>query len=630
MFRCFLNKHYPNHTLICLFVIIFSSAIFFSMSRNVTGQFFGGWPTSFSGGNGFYSTGLPGYGSYMTGSSLFSSLTSFSYGGQNLYGTSPYMSTSINYGSVFGGTGGFSPLTFQSSQGASFSPYYNSGFGQTISSFAPSGWGFSSPGFAYQPFSSFGSTSQYTGGIQSNNSYRSYSGTQSFGATGSSLFGGSNNWYSGSIMNPLTWAQPSALSYTSYPVSQSNGNNSELAEMPPVSQDNGDGEEYVSNQIIVKFHSDVTKEKQKMIYDKHGCKELYESEYAGFKVVEIPAGSTVEEMVNKYMQEAEVEYAEPNYIRHSHLVPNDRYFSYQWHHPLMKNTSAWDLGRGTGVTVALLDSGVAYRTSGTYVQASDLAGTSFRTGWDFVNSDPYPDDDNGHGTHMAGCIAQSTNNYIGVAGVAYGATILPVKVMDNTGSVSIADEVDGIYYAVNNGAHIINLSLGGEGTSESEETAINYAVDNGVVVICSAGNSGSSTLEYPASYSQSISVSAVRYDKTLASYSNYGSAIDICAPGGDISVDQNFDFYGDGILQQTHDGTNLSTFYYYFMEGTSPAAALVSGVAALVIGKSTSNLSPQQVKTILSSSSTDLGAVGWDQYYGAGLVNSYNALLITN
>jgi serine protease len=335
-------------------------------------------------------------------------------------------------------------------------------------------------------------------------------------------------------------------------------------------------------------------------------------------------------MVSRYLQEAEVEYAEPNYVRHSHLVPNDRYFSYQWHHSLMKNTSAWDLGRGTGVIVALLDSGVAYRTSGEYVQASDLVGVLFKTGWDFVNSDPYPDDDNGHGTHMAGCIAQSTNNYIGVAGVAYGATILPVKVMDNTGSVSIANEVDGIYYAVNNGAHIINLSLGGEGTSESEEEAVSYAVDNGVVVICSAGNSGSSTPEYPASYSQSISVSAVRYDKTLAPYSNYGSAVDICAPGGDISVDQNFDFYGDGILQQTHDGTNLSTFYYYFMEGTSPAAALVSGVAALVIGKSTSILSPQQVKATLSSSSTDLGALSWDQYYGAGLVNSYNALLITN
>jgi serine protease len=201
--------------------------------------------------------------------------------------------------------------------------------------------------------------------------------------------------------------------------------------------------------------------------------------------------------------------------------------------------------------------------------------------------------------------------------------------MDETGSVSIADEVDGIYYAVNNGAHIINLSLGGEGTSVTEEAAIEYAVNNGVVVICSAGNAGSSTPEYPASYLQSISVSAVKYDKTLAQYSNYGSEIDVCAPGGDINLDQNFDFYGDGILQQTHDGTNLGTFYYYFMEGTSPAAALVSGLAALMVGKSASNLLPQQVKTILASSATDLGATGRDQYYGWGLVNAYQALLNT-
>jgi len=310
-------------------------------------------------------------------------------------------------------------------------------------------------------------------------------------------------------------------------------------------------------------------------------------------------------------------------------VPNDTYFSYQWHHSLMKSTSAWDLGKGTGVVVAVVDSGVAYRTSVGYTRAPDLSGTLFKSGWDFVNGDPYPDDDNGHGTHMAGCIAQTTNNYLGVAGVAYGATIMPVKVMDSSGSVSIADEVDGIYFAVNNGAHIINLSLGGEGESASEEAAINYAVNSGVVVICSAGNSGSNTPEYPASYHQSISVSAVRYDRTRPAYSNYGVEIDICAPGGDITVDQNYDYFGDGILQQTHNGSNLNTFYYYFMEGTSPATALVSGVAALIIGKSSTTISPAQVRANLTTTATDLGATGWDQYYGWGLVNAYNAILKT-
>lgn len=398
--------------------------------------------------------------------------------------------------------------------------------------------------------------------------------------------------------------------------------------MPPVSEFQSDAE-YVPDQILVKFKDGTTSDKKKDIHDRHGCKEISTSEYSGCTVVEIPVNATVEEMVNQYLQEEEVEFAEPNYIRHRHLTPNDPYFSYQWHHSMMNSTSAWNLGRGAGVIVAVLDSGVAYRTGGGYVQASDLAGTTFKAGWDFVNSDPYPDDDNGHGTHMAGCIAQTTNNYRGVAGVAYGATIFPVKIMDESGDVTITNEVDGIYYAVNNGAHIINLSLGGEGTSETEQAAVNYAVNSGVSVICSAGNSGTTALEYPASYSSCISVSAVRYDRTLASYSNYGTAIDVCAPGGDITADQNYDGYGDGILQQTHTGSNVTLFYYYFMEGTSPAAALVSGVAALIVGKSTSSLSPQQIKSTLALSATDLGVSGWDQRYGWGLVNAYNALLRT-
>ena len=135
--------------------------------------------------------------------------------------------------------------------------------------------------------------------------------------------------------------------------------------------------------------------------------------------------------------------------------------------------------------------------------------------------------------------------------------------------------------------------------------------------------------EYPASYIECISVSAVRYDNTVPAYSNYGQYITLCAPGGDLNVDQNWDNFGDGILQQTHNGSNFSTFYYYFMEGTSPACALVSGVAALIVSKSTLPLSPLQVTDILKGTATDLGTVGWDQYYGSGLVNAYQALLQT-
>lgn len=290
---------------------------------------------------------------------------------------------------------------------------------------------------------------------------------------------------------------------------------------------------------------------------------------------------------------------------------------------------AWDYSTGTGALVGLLDSGVAYQTAGVYTKAPDLAGTLFVPGYDFMNLDPYPDDDYGHGTHMAGCIAQTTNNLLGVTGVAFNATIMPVKVMDNLGSTPISTEVDGIYFAANSGVNIINMSLGGAGTSLTEQEACTYAYNNGVTIICSAGNAASNVPEYPASYAECTSVSAVRYDNTRPSYSNYGAYIDVCAPGGDLTVDQNLDGFGDGILQQTHNGTNFTTFYYYFMEGTSPACALVSGVAALIVSKSILALTPLQVTTILKGSTTDLGLLGWDQYYGSGLVNAYQAVLQT-
>jgi serine protease len=329
--------------------------------------------------------------------------------------------------------------------------------------------------------------------------------------------------------------------------------------------------------------------------------------------------------------EPSVLYAEPNYYRRAHLFPNDPYFPYQWHFPWphLGTLLTWDIVTGTGVTVGLLDSGVSYRNAAPYALAPDLAGTLITPGWDFVNADAYPDDDSGHGTHMCGCIAQTTNNLVGVAGTAFSSTILAVKVMDSVGDVTIADESDGIYYATNNGARIINLSLGGVGISATEQAAVVFAYNQGVTLLGSSGNAGSTVPEYPASYPECISVGAVQYDQTRASYSNYGAELDLVAPGGNITVDQNFDGYADGILQQTHDGTNLSTFFYYFMEGTSPACALASGVAALVVNKSTAVLTPLQVRNILQSTATDLGAVGWDQEYGWGEVYAYGAVLNT-
>lgn len=387
---------------------------------------------------------------------------------------------------------------------------------------------------------------------------------------------------------------------------------------------------YAANQVIIQFLPGTPLLEASRVFNRHQISELYTSPYAGYTLVRTSSSASVLEYAQRLRTERSILFAEPNYYRHSHFIPNDPYYQYQWHLSLLNCSYAWDIETGAGAVVALLDSGVAYETSGIYAQAPDLAGTLFAPGYDFVNDDPFPDDDYSHGTHMAGCIAQTSNNLLGAAGVAFGATIMPVKVMDNIGGVTIADEVEGIYFATNNGAHIISMSLGGAGTSVTEAEAITYAYNNGTTIICSAGNSGSGTPEYPASYPEPVSVSAIRTDYSFASsYSNYGIYVDVCAPGGDSSIDLNADGFGDGILQQTHDGQNFSVFSYYFYEGTSPAAALVSGVAALIIGKSSIPLAPSDVVSILEGSATDLGTAGWDQYYGHGLVNAYLAVVQT-
>jgi len=386
---------------------------------------------------------------------------------------------------------------------------------------------------------------------------------------------------------------------------------------------------YINGQVVVTFLRGTPLAELARVYAAHQCREIYASPFAGFKVLAIPTYTTVLDMARQLSLEPSVLYVSPNYQRHAHLLPNDPYYIYQWHLPRLNCSYAWDFSTGIGALVALIDSGVAYETSGVYAQAPDLAGTLFAPGYDFYNLDAYPDDDYGHGTHMAGCIAQTTNNLLGCSGVAFNATIMPVKVMDNLGNASVTAEIDGIYFAANNGAKIINMSLGGPGTIATEQAAVTYAYNAGVTIVCSAGNAGSSVPEYPASYVECISVSSVRYDYTLPLYSNYGAYIDVCSPGGDLTVDQNLDGFGDGILQQTFTSPTYTTFYYYFMEGTSPAAALVSGAAALIVSKSTLPLTPLQVTSILEGSATDLGTVGWDQSFGYGLVNTYLAVLQT-
>ncbi|MDP1538930.1 MAG: S8 family peptidase [bacterium] len=375
--------------------------------------------------------------------------------------------------------------------------------------------------------------------------------------------------------------------------------------------------EYVADEIIVKFKGD---------------KEP-------FRVLKVPEGK-VGEKVKEFKKRADVIYAEPNYIAYALMAPNDPYYKYQWHldNPVyggIQMKKAWDISTGTNsVVVAIVDTGIAYENYGKYCQAPDLAQTCFVSGYDFVYNDTHPNDDNNHGTHVAGTVAQSTNNNLGVAGVAFNTCLMPVKVLDSSGSGSYTQVADGIYYAANNGAKVINLSLGGSSDSATLKEAVAYAYQNGVTVIAACGNDNKPNCLYPAAYNDYvIAVGATQYDEKKAPYSNYGLSLDLVAPGGNTSLDQNKDGYADGVLQQTFASSGqLCSFAFYFFQGTSMAAPHISGVAALLIANGNADAdkdgitSPQEVRNVLQSTAEDKGATSRDNTYGWGLVDAYAAL----
>jgi len=390
-------------------------------------------------------------------------------------------------------------------------------------------------------------------------------------------------------------------------------------------------DEFVPDQIVVKFKPASSETEIESKITDEGDSKVYESSYKKLKILKIPPGTSLKQAISRYRGDKRVEYVKRNYLMKATMVPTDPYYSLQWN--FSNSTSgginmpaAWDKSTGQGVIVAVVDTGVAYENYGTsYAQAPDLAGVSFIPGWDFINNDAHPNDDEGHGTHVTGTIAQSTNNGIGVAGIAFSASIMPVKVLDKNGSGSYVQVADGIRYATDHGAKIINMSLGGSLPDTYLEDAVRYAYNHGVTVVAASGNDGLNSVSYPAAYdAYVIAVGATTSLKQKASYSNSGSALDITAPGGD-TIDHNGDGYIDGILQQTFTPPKFKVFGYYFYTGTSMATPHVSGVAALILARN-STFTPDQVRNFIQSTAEDLGPPGWDADFGWGKVDANAAV----
>ena len=353
--------------------------------------------------------------------------------------------------------------------------------------------------------------------------------------------------------------------------------------------------------------------------------------------------------VQALRKRADVASADVNYLRKPLVQPNDPLFGQQWDAQLINLPQAWDITKGSSqVIVAVLDTGVL-------LNHPDLQG-KLVTGYDFISDaqnaldgdgiDPDPSDPGDqslggsssfHGTHVTGTIAAATDNGIGVAGTGWQTRVMPLRVLGKNGGTSF-DMCQALSYAAGlandsntvpaRRADIVNMSFGGLGSSQTEQDCINSARNAGVILIAAAGNDASSSPTYPAAYNGVVSVSAVNLSRQLASYSDYGSTVDVAAPGGEVSGDVNGDGNPDGILSTLgNDSSGRIILNYGYYAGTSMAAPHVAGVAALMKAVN-SGMTPDQFDTWLSNGllTDDLGVPGRDDLYGNGLINAYKAV----
>jgi len=348
-----------------------------------------------------------------------------------------------------------------------------------------------------------------------------------------------------------------------------------------------------------------------------------------------------------------VKYAEPNYWRHAQRVPNDEFYNLQWHYPAMNLPQTWDITTGTPangqVIVAVVDTGVV-------LSHPDL-NNNLISGYDFISDngnsddgqsgiDNNPDDpgDGGglgnsswHGTHVAGTVAAESNNSAGIAGVSWGAKIMPLRALGRLGGSSY-DIMQSVRFAAGldndsgtvpaQRADILNLSLGGGGSSAIEANLYREVHKLGIIIIAAAGNENTSQLSFPASYDGVISVSALDFNGNRAPYSNFGTAIDISAPGGDTRADVNRDGQPDGILSLLVDdssGSRQPTLAFY--QGTSMAAPHVAGMFALMKAVYPALTSADADSLLQSGALTnDAGSPGRDNTYGFGIADALKAV----
>ena len=428
--------------------------------------------------------------------------------------------------------------------------------------------------------------------------------------------------------------------------------NSELKAKSRINTASNEQKQYEEREIIIKYKATAKLESLEKLEEENSLKQISKLSSKAGKVIhyQLPKGYSVQKAVEKYRRLSEVEYAQPNYIYQIAEVPNDPNYenNYQWSPSALNLEAAWDQQTGSSkeITVAVIDTGII-------PNHPDLQGRISDAGYDFADGDDEPYDlvsphdeytgyDYSHGTHVAGIIGAIGNNGIGVTGTNWNINIVAIRVLGPNGNGSINNIAKGVKFAaglaVENGqgeeitiseeVDVINLSLGGQiednsSTDQLMKNVVKEATDKGILVFAASGNGGTDNIGdneifEPASYEDTIAVGAVNSENVRSYFSNFGSALDLVAPGGGST----FGVYNTTGYYDSNNNEFVPT--YDFMQGTSMATPYVSGVASLLLAD---GVSPNEVEERLKETAVDLGEAGKDEEYGYGLVDAYGALL---